>query len=194
MFRQAPDPGRSLCWPSRAARVATACLVLAAGAYALPDDRQQPIRISADQALRDERQGFTEYTGNVRMQQGSLHIEAEKITVFHQQAAADRILAEGSPARMQQQPDADKGIVHAAAQRIEYFKEEERVHLQRQARIEQEGSIVTGDSIDYYMAEQRVRADAGRREDGGRVEVVIPAQVLDAADANGAASGATESE
>lgn len=194
MFRQAPDPGRALCWPWRAALAATACLLMAAGAYALPEDRQQPIRISADQALRDERQGFTEYTGNVRMQQGSLQIEAEKITVFHQQAAADRILAEGSPARMQQQPDADKGIVHAAAQRIEYFKEEERVHLQRQARIEQEGSIVTGDSIDYYMAEQRVRADAGRREDGGRVEVLIPAQVLEGADENGAASGATESE
>ena len=194
MFRQAPDPGRSPHRPLRKALVATACLLLAAGASALPEDRQQPIRISADQALRDERQGFTEYTGNVRMQQGSLQIEAEKITVFHQQAAADRILAEGSPARLQQQPEADKGIVHAAAQQIEYFKEEERVHLRRQARIEQEGSIVTGDTIDYYMAEQRVRADAGRREDGGRVEVVIPAQVLEGAGGNGAASGATESE
>lgn len=191
MFRLAPDPGRAL-W--RTALVMAAWLFLAPGATALPEDRQQPIRISADQALRDERQGFTEYTGNVRMQQGSLQIEAEKITVFHQQAHADRILAEGSPARMQQQPDADKGIVHAAAQRIEYFKAEERVHLQRQARIEQEGSIVTGDSIDYYMAEQRVRADAGRREDGGRVEVVIPAQVFEDEEEDGATSGATQSE
>ena len=130
----------------------------------------------------------------MRLQQGSLQIEAEKITVFHQQMAADRILAEGRPARLQQQPEADKGIVHAAAQRIEYFQAEERVNLTRQARIEQEGSIVTGDSIDYYMAEQRVRSDSGRREDGGRVEVVIPAQALEGDEANGAASGATESE
>ncbi|MDO8861362.1 lipopolysaccharide transport periplasmic protein LptA [Haliea sp. E1-2-M8] len=191
MFRLAPDPGRAL-W--RAALVTAAWLLLAPGATALPDDRQQPIRISADQALRDERQGYTEYTGNVRMQQGSLQIEAEKITVFHQQVAADRILAEGNPARMQQQPDVDKSIIHAAAQRIEYFKAEERVHLQRQARIEQEGSIVTGDSIDYYMAEQRVRADAGRREDGGRVEVVIPAQVLQDVDEDGATNGAAQSD
>lgn len=192
MFRQAPDPGRAL-WRTLGAAIATAAwLLLAPGAIALPEDRQQPIRISADQALRDERQGFTEYTGNVRLQQGSLRIEAEKITIFHQQVAADRILAEGSPARLQQQPEADKGIVHAAALRIEYFKAEERVHLQREARIEQEGSIVTGNSIDYYMAEQRVRADSGRREDGGRVEVVIPAEVLEGD--NGAASGATQSE
>ncbi len=194
MFRQAPDPGHALCRSLRVALAAAAWLLLAPGAIALPEDRQQPIRISADQALRDERQGFTEYTGNVRLQQGSLQIEAEKITVFHQQMAADRILAEGRPARLQQQPEADKGIVHAAAQRIEYFQAEERVNLTRQARIEQEGSIVTGDSIDYYMAEQRVRADSGRREDGGRVEVVIPAQALEGDEANGAASGATESE
>ncbi|MEQ9395044.1 lipopolysaccharide transport periplasmic protein LptA [Haliea sp.] len=194
MFRQGPDPGRALCRSLRVAVAAAAWLLLAPGAIALPEDRQQPIRISADQALRDERQGFTEYTGNVRLQQGSLQIEAEKITVFHQQVAADRILAEGNPARLQQQPEADKGIVHAAAQRIEYFKAEERVNLTRQARIEQEGSIVTGDSIDYYMAEQRVRADSGRREDGGRVEVVIPAQVLEGDAANGAASGATQSK
>lgn len=192
MFRQAPDPGRTLRRALRVTFAAAAWLLLAPGAIALPEDRQQPIRISADQALRDERQGFTEYTGNVRLQQGSLQIEAEKITVFHQQVAADRILAEGNPARLQQQPQADKGIVHAAAQRIEYFKAEERVHMRRKARIEQEGSIVTGDSIDYYMAEQRVRADSGQREDGGRVEVVIPAQVLE--DENGAASGATQSE
>lgn len=192
MFRQAPDPGRTLRRSLRVTFAAAAWLLLAPGAIALPEDRQQPIRISADQALRDERQGFTEYTGNVRLQQGSLQIEAEKITVFHQQVAADRILAEGNPARLQQQPQADKGIVHAAAQRIEYFKAEERVHMRRKARIEQEGSIVTGDSIDYYMAEQRVRADSGQREDGGRVEVVIPAQVLE--DENGAASGATQSE
>lgn len=194
MFRQTPDPGRVIWWPLRLALVAAAWLLLAPGSTALPDDRQQPIRISADQALRDERQGFTEYTGNVRMQQGSLQIEAEKITVFHQQAAADRILAEGNPARLQQQPEADKGNIHAAALRIEYFKEEERVHLQRQARIEQEGSIVTGDSIDYYMAEQRVRADSGLREDGGRVEVVIPAQALEEGDEDGAASGTTQGE
>ncbi len=192
MFRQAHDPQRSCKAPLRAAIVAVAWLLLAPGASALPEDRQQPIRISADKALRDERQGFTVYTGNVRMQQGSLQIEAEKITVFHQQAAADRILAEGSPARMQQQPEANKGNIHAAALHIEYFKAEERVLLRRQARIEQEGSIVTGDTIDYYMAEQRVRADAGRREDGGRVEVVIPAQVLN--DEDGASSGATEGE
>ncbi|MDP4651677.1 MAG: lipopolysaccharide transport periplasmic protein LptA [Haliea sp.] len=177
MFRKAPEWSRVARHGLRATLMAS-CLLLASAAQALPSDREQPIRISADQALRDERQGFTEYTGNVRLQQGSLQIQANKLTIFHQTEAADRILAEGSPARLQQQPSQDKAIIHAAALSIEYFKSQERVKLIRKARIEQEGSIVTGDTIDYFMAEQRVRADAGRREDGGRVEVVIPADTL----------------
>jgi lipopolysaccharide export system protein LptA len=47
---------------------------------ALPDDREQPIHISADKALRDEKQGVTIYSGNVQMNQGSMHIEADKRT------------------------------------------------------------------------------------------------------------------
>lgn len=192
MFQRAPDGSRI---GPRAASIGLAviAMLLASAAQALPSDREQPIRISADQALRDDREGFTEYTGNVRLQQGSLQIQANKLTIFHRQEAADRIVAEGSPARLQQQPATDKAVIHAAALSIEYFKSQERVKLSREARIEQEGSIVTGNTIDYFMAEQRVRADAGRREDGGRVEVVIPADALDG-EGEEAARGATESE
>ncbi len=192
MFQRAPDGSRI---GPRAVSIGLAVIavLLASAAQALPSDREQPIRISADQALRDEREGFTEYTGNVRLQQGSLQIQANKLTIFHRQEAADRIVAEGSPARLQQQPATDKAVIHAAALSIEYFKSQERVKLSREARIEQEGSIVTGNTIDYFMAEQRVKADAGRREDGGRVEVVIPADALDG-EGEEAARGATESE
>ena len=192
MFQRAPDGSRI---GPRAVSIGLAVIavLLASAAQALPSDREQPIRISADQALRDEREGYTEYTGNVRLQQGSLQIQANKLTIFHRQEAADRIVAEGSPARLQQQPATDKAVIHAAALSIEYFKSQELVKLSREARIEQEGSIVTGNTIDYFMAEQRVKADAGRREDGGRVEVVIPADALDG-EGEEAARGATESE
>lgn len=192
MFQRAPE-GSRIGPRAVSIGIAVIAVLLASAVQALPSDREQPIRISADQALRDERAGFTEYTGNVRLQQGSLQIQANKLTIFHRQEAADRIVAEGSPARLQQQPATDKAVIHAAALSIEYFKSQERVKLSREARIEQEGSIVTGNTIDYFMAEQRVKADAGRREDGGRVEVVIPAGAL-GGDGEEAARGATESE
>lgn len=147
-------------------------------AQALETDQDQPIRISADQALRDEKQGFTVYRGNVHMDQGSLQIEADSITIYHTAEEADRIVARGQPARLQQQPDPARGPVHARAAVIEYFQSEERVHLSEDAHIEQDGSTVSGETIDYYIREQRVRADSNQGRDGSRVEVLIPAQQL----------------
>jgi lipopolysaccharide export system protein LptA len=146
---------------------------------ALPEDREQPIRITADQAIRDEKQGFTVYSGNVQMDQGSLHIDADKITIYHSQEDASRVIAEGAPARMHQQPEPDKGLVMAEANKIEYFKEEDRALLTQNARIQQDGSTVTGDTIEYFISEQLVRADSNQDAADSRVEVVIPAQTLE---------------
>jgi len=164
---------------------------ISATSVALPDDREQPIRITADQALRDEKQGFTEYTGNVRMDQGSMHIEADKITIYHVNEDADKIVAEGAPAHMQQRPEIDKGLMHARANIIEYYKAEDRVHLRDNAQVEQDGSTVAGDTIDYFITEQLVRADSNQAETSSRVEVVIPAQVVNEKESD---SGATDSE
>lgn len=43
-------------------------------AHALPDDRTKPIEIQANSAERDAKTGVTTYTGNVDIQQGSIHI------------------------------------------------------------------------------------------------------------------------
>ena len=178
--------------PGRACALLLALLIAAVSgtAVALPDDREQPIRITADQALRDEKQGFTEYTGNVRMDQGSLHIEADKITIYHVEEEADKIVAEGAPAHMQQQPEVGKGLMHARANIIEYYKAEDRVHLRDNAQVEQDGSTVAGDTIDYFITEQLVRADSNQAESSSRVEVVIPAQVVNEQESD---SGPTDS-
>ena len=168
----------------QAALAACLLLVLPGTAISLPEDRDQPIRITADQALRDEKQGFTVYSGNVNMDQGTLHIDADRITVYHLEDEADRIVAEGSPAHLQQQPEPEKPLVHAQARVIEYSKAEDRVRLREAARIEQDGSIVTGDTIDYFITEQLVRADSNQEDTGSRVEVVIPAQAIQAQDAD----------
>ena len=161
--------------PSRYLAALLLLLVLPTGPIqALPDDKDQPIHISADKALRDEKQGFTIYSGNVQMEQGSMRLEADKLTIYHATEDVDRIVAEGRPAKMQQQPELDKAVVYAHADVIEFFKSEERVHLQTNARIEQEGSVVSGDSIDYFIAEELVKADSDQAVEGNRVNVVIP--------------------
>ena len=165
-------------------------LTLWAGlAGALDEDAQQPIRISADQALRDEKQGITIYNGNVHMDQGSLQLRADRVTIYRIEEEADKIVATGAPAQMQQQPEPDQPPVTARAGIIEYYKLEERVRLRKGARLEQEGSTFTGESIDYYMADQRVRATSNADDESSRVEVVIPARVLTEEAADGAPEG-----
>ena len=149
-------------------------LTLAAGTGALPEDREQPIHISADKALRDEARGITVYSGSVHMRQGTMEIEADNITFYHASENADQIVAEGEPAKMQQQPEPDKGLVFAEAKTIHYFRREDRVRLETAARIEQDGALVTGDSIDYYIDRQLVEAQSDESQEGNKVFVVIP--------------------
>ena len=156
--------------------LATAFLV-SPGAFPLPGDRDQPIHITADKALRDEVEGVTIYSGNVHLVQGSMELDADKLTIYHTTDTADEIIAEGRPAKMRQQPEVDKGIVHAHARVITYFKNEERIHLQTDARIEQEGAVVDGDSIDYFIAKQLITAESDESREDNKVVVVIPPNV-----------------
>ena len=154
-------------------------VILAPCVPALPGDREQPIRVEADRAVRDERRGFTVYSGSVRLTQGSLEIDADKLTIFHGAEAAERVVARGEPARMRQQPAADEAPIRAAALRITYLTAEERVLLEDDARVEQDGATVSGERIDYLIPQQLVRAD-GAGDSGERVQVVIPARLAEA--------------
>jgi lipopolysaccharide export system protein LptA len=79
-------------------------LLVAAHVSALDSDREQPIQIEADEAVRDEIVGETRYEGNVVLTQGSLRITADRIAIRHDAKGADAILATGQPARLVQQP------------------------------------------------------------------------------------------
>ncbi|MFL3656334.1 MAG: lipopolysaccharide transport periplasmic protein LptA, partial [Halioglobus sp.] len=181
MLKRGPDKwSPSLRW--RAWLLVLLASLQAAVTHALPDDRDQPIYLTADKALRDEKNGVTIYTGNVQMKQGSMELEASKLTIYHASDDASEIVAEGNPAKMRQRPELDKGVVHAHADIIKYFKNEDRVHLQTNAHIEQDGSVVDGDSIDYLMEKQLITARSDETRTGNKVVVVIPPSVQNTQD------------
>lgn len=166
------------------------CSLASPASLGLPTDREQAIHISADQATRDEKAGLTTYTGNVEFVQGTLRITADKITIYQQQEGAGKIVAIGKPARLQQKPEIDKELMRAHADTIEYYEEEDRVHLQTNAQIEQGGSRVTGKTIDYFIAKELVKADSDASQKNSRVNIVIPPSMIDKKeDEHGAADG-----
>jgi lipopolysaccharide export system protein LptA len=175
----------SSCSPDQFTRLLKSCarmllLLLSLTAVltqALPDDRNQPIHITADKALRDEKKGVTVYSGHVQLVQGSMELEADKLTIFHTSEDAEEIIAEGHPAKMRQQPELGKGIVNAHAKVIRYFRAEERVLLQTDASIDQDGAVVAGNSIEYLIAKQLITAESDQTQEGNKVVVVIPPNV-----------------
>ena len=92
-------------------------LLLSSGTTALESDRDQPIQIVADVAVRDELAGETRYEGNVVLTQGSLVITADTLSIRHNTDEADKIVAIGKPATLVQQPTPDQTPVDASALR-----------------------------------------------------------------------------
>ena len=147
----------------------------AAPARALPEDRDQPIFIQSDRAERDERKGTTLYTGDVEIDQGSMHISADRVTVRDADEQVNEIVATGNPAKMRQKPAPDREPVYARARTIQYDVAEEILTLVEDASVTQEGTTVTEDRIEYFVKGQRVKATGGGATPGkDRVKVVIP--------------------
>jgi lipopolysaccharide export system protein LptA len=144
-------------------------------ARALPEDRDQPIYIRSDRAERDERVGTTVYTGDVEIDQGSMHISAERVTVKDADAAVVQIVAVGKPAKMHQKPSPEREPVYARALTIQYDVAEEVLTLIDDASVTQQDGAVNGDRIVYYTQEQRVVAtgETSSASKDGRVNVVI---------------------
>lgn len=128
-------------------------------AWALPSDREQPIRIQADSAELDDKQGVAVYRGTVVITQGTLKITGDTVTITQTPAGdIDVFTAVGKPAYYEQLPATDKQIVKAYGLTIQYFAANERIVLIDQAKVIQEGNTFEGEKIVYDTQRQIVNA------------------------------------
>ncbi|MGE0625250.1 MAG: lipopolysaccharide transport periplasmic protein LptA [Pseudomonadales bacterium] len=132
---------------------------------ALPEDADQPISIRADSVEYDQNGNRVIYRGSVQVDQGTLRVTAETLTIDLQDGKKVlRITAVDTPAHYQQQIEAGEEPVRAHALTIIYHTQDERVDLKGEANLEQEGSTLTGDLIVYDIVAGRVDASAEREE------------------------------
>jgi lipopolysaccharide export system protein LptA len=148
-----------------------------AATLALTSDKNETIRGSADSLIVDQKNGIATYTGAVKIQQGSLMITADSIVIHtNPDSSVEKMIATGSPARFQQQPAEDQGVVTAAAKNITYTPSNEHLLLVEDASVEQNGAVMSGPHIDYDLVKEVMKA-AGSNDasgDGQRIEIVIP--------------------
>jgi len=152
-----------------------AALLLAAipfTARGLSSDRDQPMTIEADKATLNEKTGNSVYEGNVHVQQGTLVLQGNKMTVQLDDNTLETIILTGSPATYRQRPDGKDTDQHAEAGRIEYHATEDRVILLENARVWQSGAEeFRSDRIVFNLKNNTV--NAGGSSPGDRVRITL---------------------
>jgi len=138
---------------------------------ALPDDGTKEINIASDTAFLDKLAGQVTYTGNVKMQQGSLKINADKITISRGDDGLEKVIAHGQPAQYEQLINLQDGKTQAYGDTIIYHTLAQELTLLKNAGLEKEGNVFAGDKIVYLIKEQRVKAESPEPQD--RIRMVI---------------------
>ena len=155
-------------------------LIISPQLWALESDRQQPLKIVADKAVLDDKNGTATYTGNVVLTQGTLKINAETLRLTTVDGKVEKVIAEGKPANFSQVPAPNQAAVVATALNIDYLVKEQTLILKRKASIVQNENVFKGEEIVYEIQSQRLQAmgqssATPKGEKGtGRVEMILP--------------------
>lgn len=129
-------------------------LMLSAGtAYALRTDSDLPMSVTSDKLDFNNKTGITIFTGNVKMDQGTTHLKADKVTVYKQQdGEIEKIVAIGKPAHYSTLPEIGKEVMDAFGKSIEYYPQKKQAVILGDGSIQQGQSVFTAQHIVYDLA------------------------------------------
>ena len=146
-------------------------LLLPCQLWALSTDRDKPIEVEADELEVREQEGISIYQGNVKLVQGSLEINADRV-VIHFNEANELTLMEmtGTPATLRQLNDNQQEMWGEAKQ-IDYTQSKSLLELRDSARLSQAGDIIESDLIRINTESNSLQA--GSMESDQRVKMLI---------------------
>lgn len=143
-------------------------LLVAANSHALTSDREKSIRIQADSAVVDDKLGLSTYTGNVVIDQGTLHMTADKVEITSENKEVVKVVASTDPnstklAHYQQLPDNSKNLVKADARTITWLVKQRMLQLDGDATLKQTSdSSFSGATIHYDVNKGTVNARSSK--------------------------------
>lgn len=146
------------------------CLAVASPAAALEADRQQPMQIKSDKFESAMDTNTTVLTGNVRITQGSLVVNAARADVTQDKGEVSRALLTGAPATLVQAIDGG-GEMNASARTIDYLLAEETVELRGDVVLVRPQGTLRSERVTYSVKTGRLAAGEGV---SGGVQMVIP--------------------
>lgn len=149
-------------------------ILLSWNCFALPDDQNQPIHVSADQASMNEMTGIAVYSGDVEIRQGTMSIKGSRVEMHRDtQGNISRIITTGSPAQFQQQASPNQPLTTAFGLHMDYRIPTQTVTITEKARVTQDADEFTGERIVYNMDKSVVDAFRSEAQGGQRVQMII---------------------
>lgn len=132
-------------------------------AFALPGDTSLAMQIHADTTLMNYKTGVNTYEGNVRIDQGTTHLLADRlVTKSNEHHKLEEAIAYGTKklAEYTTLPRQGDKLFHAQANIIRFYPPKSTVVLEKNVLITQGENSFHGAMIIYNMKDQIVTAPA----------------------------------
>ena len=160
---------------------------IAINVNALSTDREQPAVISADDVEFDFSTGVRIYRGNVKLDQGTMKLRADKLIVEYKNDILQRATAFGNPATFQQRPDGKPSDMIGKGKKLELDEVNNIVTITENAFIDNGEGTATGNIITYDIntdkmkiigatLKQEAKAKSPIKKENGRSKITISAE------------------
>lgn len=150
-------------------------ILTSAAVYALPEDRDQPIQVKAQNMQWNNQQQLAVYQGQVEVVQGQLLLQSDLLNLQRtatgelKQAVATN---KQGLAYMRDLPDAAKPEVEAWGEKLDYQPINNLIIITGQAKLVQGADKFTGHKLTYNLITQDIQAEQANKDDA-RVEVIL---------------------
>lgn len=161
--------------PVCATLLGTALAFVLQASHAERADRDQPMRMEANQVSIDDARQISTFSGNVQLTQGTLSIQADTLVLVEEPDGSKFGTATGKPASFRQKREGSEEVVEGHGERITYSTRSETIDLSGQARMKRGQDEVSGELITYNSRTEvfQARTLPGPAPDKARVRVII---------------------
>ncbi|GAC15082.1 lipopolysaccharide transport periplasmic protein LptA [Aliiglaciecola lipolytica] len=152
-------------------------LVFSVSTKAGENDFNLPIKVDSKSNFFDGKTKTSIFRKDVKITQGSLEILADEVEVIAGLGDGKEVfIARGNPAKYSQTLD-DGSNISAAANEIKYEVSNRTLTLNGAAELNQDSSLVKGESILFNMELEQLIAESSSNDDGGVTAIFQPESI-----------------
>ncbi|GAA6186063.1 MULTISPECIES: lipopolysaccharide transport periplasmic protein LptA [Alteromonadaceae] len=152
-------------------------LMFSAAIIAGENDFSLPIKVDSKSNFFDGKTKTSIFRKDVKITQGSLEILADEVEVIAGLGEGKEVfIARGKPAKYSQTLD-DGSNISAAANEIKYEVSNRTLTLNGAAELNQDSSLVKGESIQFNMELEQLIAESDGNAEGGVTAIFQPESI-----------------